>query len=160
MDNDYLWVWSGPAVCQKPALWSPWCQWWHLQWWQDSRCTVSPCCRLPPTPQTERAQPDDIRETLSSLLEKNVWDSCNVQHRQSNLFGILKPGIFCSRTYCSGTLQVLCWLNHKKPQIKLDIEFSKGRCQRSKCMHKTSNFQKTVNCTQIMLKLKQKKGVQ
>lgn len=67
MTSNYLWVWSGPAVCQRPALWSPSCQWWHLQWWRGSRCTVSLRCHLPPTPQTGRTQPN-IKETLTPPL--------------------------------------------------------------------------------------------
>lgn len=78
----YLWVWSGPAVCQKSALWLPWCQWWHLQWWPDSRRTVPQCCRRPPTPRTERAQPD-IKDTRIVAAVTHQINYCS--GRQNNI---------------------------------------------------------------------------
>lgn len=78
-NSNYLWGWSGPAVCQRPALWSPWCLWWHLRWWLGSRCTVSLSCRRPPAPQTGRTQPD-IKETLTQLLQKVLCGSYSLQN--------------------------------------------------------------------------------
>lgn len=67
LGSGYLWVWSDPTVCQRPALWSPWCQWLRLRWWRGSRCTASLCWRLPQAPQTGRTQPD-IKETSTPIL--------------------------------------------------------------------------------------------
>lgn len=60
--SDYLWAWSGPEACQTPARWLPWYQWWHLRWWQGSKCTVSQRCHLPPMPLTVRRQPEQYRQ--------------------------------------------------------------------------------------------------
>lgn len=60
--SEYLWAWSDPAACQRPA---PWCQSWHPRWWPGSRCTASLCYRLPPAPQTGRTQPDVISPAIT-----------------------------------------------------------------------------------------------